>query len=142
MIALLGVFGLLLAVSELLLLRSPIRTLSDAVLKAKDSRCLSAQSVRKSSVTEHDALMDTAESALLEEKSKLDRFSSAIVVIAAVAPLLGLLGTVTGMISTFEIITEHGTGDPKMLSSGISEALITTQLGWLLLFRCFCWAIC
>ena len=50
-------------------------------------------------------------------------------VIAAVAPLLGLLGTVTGMISTFEIITEHGTGDPKMLSGGISEALITTQLG-------------
>ena len=48
---------------------------------------------------------------------------------AAVAPLLGLLGTVTGMISTFDIITEFGTGDPKLLSSGISEALITTKLG-------------
>ena len=50
-------------------------------------------------------------------------------VIAAVAPLLGLLGTVTGMISTFDIITEFGTGDPKLLSSGISIALVTTEVG-------------
>jgi biopolymer transport protein ExbB len=50
-------------------------------------------------------------------------------VIAAVAPLLGLLGTVTGMIATFDIITEFGTGDPKMLSGGISEALVTTEFG-------------
>ena len=48
---------------------------------------------------------------------------------AAVAPLLGLLGTVTGMIGTFSVITEHGTGDPRLLSGGISEALITTQFG-------------
>ena len=53
----------------------------------------------------------------------------AILVSAAVAPLLGLLGTVTGMISTFDVITVFGTGDPKLLSGGISEALITTQLG-------------
>ena len=133
-IALLGVFGLLLAgIRAVLLLRSPIRTLSDAVLEelkvGKTAGVSLLNQLWKSPVTEHDALMDTAESALLEEKGKLDRFSSAIVVIAAVAPLLGLLGTVTGMISTFEIITEHGTGDPKMLSGGISEALITTQLG-------------
>jgi biopolymer transport protein ExbB len=50
-------------------------------------------------------------------------------VIAAVAPLLGLLGTVTGMIATFDIITEFGTGDPKLLSSGIAIALITTEVG-------------
>jgi biopolymer transport protein ExbB len=43
--------------------------------------------------------------------------------------LLGLLGTVTGMISTFDVITEFGTGDPKLLSGGISIALVTTQLG-------------
>ena len=42
-------------------------------------------------------------------------------------PLLGLLGTVTGMIGTFAMITEHGTGDPRLLSGGISEALLTTQ---------------
>ena len=45
------------------------------------------------------------------------------------APLLGLLGTVTGMIGTFGVITEHGTGDPRLLSGGISEALLTTQFG-------------
>ena len=45
------------------------------------------------------------------------------------APLLGLLGTVTGMIATFDAITEVGTGDPRTLAGGISEALITTELG-------------
>ena len=73
--------------------------------------------------------MDIAEAGLTEERVGLQRFGMVIVVIAAIAPLLGLLGTVTGMISTFEIITEHGTGDPRMLSGGISEALITTQMG-------------
>ena len=48
---------------------------------------------------------------------------------AATAPLLGLLGTVTGMINTFNMITVFGTGDPKMLAGGISEALITTKFG-------------
>jgi biopolymer transport protein ExbB len=59
----------------------------------------------------------------------LERFGSTLAVFAAVAPLLGLLGTVTGMISTFDVITEYGTGDPKLLSGGISEALVTTELG-------------
>ena len=66
---------------------------------------------------------------LLKENLILDRFSTIILVFAAIAPLLGLLGTVTGMISTFDIITEFGTGDPKLLSGGISEALVTTELG-------------
>jgi biopolymer transport protein ExbB len=48
---------------------------------------------------------------------------------AAVSPLLGLLGTVTGMITTFELITIFGTGDARNLSSGISEALVTTEFG-------------
>ncbi len=50
-------------------------------------------------------------------------------VIAVVAPLLGLLGTVTGMIITFQAITLFGTGDPKLMAGGISQALITTVLG-------------
>jgi biopolymer transport protein ExbB len=74
-------------------------------------------------------LEDTVSEAVLAELPRIERFGSAITVFAAVAPLLGLLGTVTGMISTFDVITEHGTGDPKLLSGGISEALITTQLG-------------
>ena len=52
-------------------------------------------------------------------------------IIAAVAPLMGLLGTVTGMIITFQAITIYGAGDPKAMASGISSALITTVLGLL-----------
>ena len=66
---------------------------------------------------------------LLRELPMLERFLPTLNVLAAVAPLLGLLGTVTGMINTFQIITVYGTGDPRMMSGGISEALITTQLG-------------
>lgn len=68
-------------------------------------------------------------SSLMDEVTRIDRFSTLIPVIAAVAPLLGLLGTVTGMISTFDLITQFGTGDPKLLSSGISVALVTTMQG-------------
>lgn len=66
---------------------------------------------------------------LLRELPMLERFLPTLNVLAAVAPLLGLLGTVTGMINTFQIITVYGTGDPRMMSGGISEALVTTQLG-------------
>ena len=78
---------------------------------------------------DREHLEDIISESILHENSYLDRFGSMIIIIAAVAPLLGLLGTVTGMISTFDIITEFGTGDPKMLSGGISEALVTTELG-------------
>ena len=59
----------------------------------------------------------------------LNRGLPTVAVLAAVSPLLGLLGTVTGMIETFQSITLFGTGDPKLMSGGISQALITTQLG-------------
>lgn len=74
-------------------------------------------------------LEDIISESILHETPNLDRFGSAILVLAAVAPLMGLLGTVTGMISTFDVITEFGTGNPKLLSGGISEALVTTELG-------------
>jgi biopolymer transport protein ExbB len=73
--------------------------------------------------------LDTFTEAFLTESPRLDRFSALILVLAAIAPLLGLLGTVTGMIATFDTITQFGTGNPKLLSGGISEALITTELG-------------
>ncbi len=69
------------------------------------------------------------EEGLLRETAGLERFLWLIKVVSAVAPLLGLLGTVTGMINTFQIITLYGTGDPKMMAGGISEALVTTMLG-------------
>ena len=78
---------------------------------------------------DRDHIEDIISESILHESSYIDRFGAAILVIAAIAPLLGLLGTVTGMISTFDIITEFGTGDPKLLSSGISEALLTTKFG-------------
>lgn len=78
---------------------------------------------------DREVLENVIAEAVLHEAPRLSRFASLLTVMAAVAPLLGLLGTVTGMISTFDIITEHGTGDPKLLSGGISEALITTELG-------------
>ena len=52
-----------------------------------------------------------------------------IKLLAGIAPLLGLLGTVTGMIITFQSITLFGTGDPKLMAGGISQALVTTALG-------------
>jgi len=69
------------------------------------------------------------ESALLAEATHLERSLSLLGALAGVAPLLGLLGTVSGMIATFDTISAVGTGNPRLLSGGISEALITTQLG-------------
>jgi biopolymer transport protein ExbB len=67
--------------------------------------------------------------AVMRELPPLERALTTIRVISVVAPLLGLLGTVTGMIKTFQVITLFGTGDPKMMAAGIAEALVTTMLG-------------
>ena len=61
----------------------------------------------------------------------LDRHLTVIGVLARIAPLLGLLGTLTGMVATFDIIAHFGTGNPKAMAGGISEALISTQTGLL-----------
>jgi len=67
--------------------------------------------------------------AALKEMPGLTKGLLFIKVVAAVAPLMGLLGTVTGMIKTFQVITLYGAGDPKMMAGGISQALMTTVLG-------------
>ncbi|MCA1798505.1 MAG: MotA/TolQ/ExbB proton channel family protein [Xanthomonadaceae bacterium] len=67
--------------------------------------------------------------AILREVPRLERGLGFIKLIAAIAPLLGLLGTVVGMIVTFQAITLYGTGDPKLMADGISTALVTTVLG-------------
>jgi len=67
--------------------------------------------------------------AILKETPALERFLTLIKLISAVAPLFGLLGTVTGMIQTFQAITLFGTGDPSMMAAGISAALMTTVEG-------------
>lgn len=67
--------------------------------------------------------------AILAKIPAIERFLSTLGMLAAIAPLMGLLGTVTGMINTFHVITYYGAGDPRMMSGGISEALVTTMLG-------------
>ena len=67
--------------------------------------------------------------AILKETPALERFLTSIKIISAVAPLFGLLGTVIGMIATFQAITLFGAGDPKLMAGGISQALVTTVLG-------------
>ena len=84
-----------------------------------------------------DLLEEILYEKMLHAKPKLDRFLTFISLTAATAPLLGLLGTVTGMINTFKLITVFGTGDPKRLSSGISEALVTTEYGLIIAVPCF-----
>ncbi len=66
---------------------------------------------------------------ILKETNRIKKGQSFVKLLAAVTPLLGLLGTVTGMIATFQAITLFGTGDPKLMAGGISTALITTVLG-------------
>ncbi len=67
--------------------------------------------------------------AITKEIPQLEKGQTTIKLLASVAPLLGLLGTVTGMIATFQSISLFGTGDPKLMASGISQALVTTMLG-------------
>jgi biopolymer transport protein ExbB len=86
-------------------------------------------------VAEENSKVDTEtlelklEEAVLKERPAIESGLSILKIIAAVAPLLGLLGTVTGMIETFQAITIFGAGDPKNMAGGISAALVTTVQG-------------
>ena len=76
-----------------------------------------------------ETLESVLQEAILHELPQVQKGIAMLAVLGAVAPLLGLLGTVTGMIDTFRVITLFGTSDPKLMSGGISEALVTTELG-------------
>jgi biopolymer transport protein ExbB len=78
---------------------------------------------------DRETLESILQESILKELPKLERFLPLLNILGAIAPLLGLLGTVTGMINTFQVITVYGTGDPRMMSGGISTALVTTMLG-------------
>nr|WP_244225173.1 MotA/TolQ/ExbB proton channel family protein [Vibrio aquaticus] len=90
-------------------------------------RVLSVYSKDKSQTVE--ALELRLLEAVVDEQSKLEKGLSMLKLLAALAPMLGLLGTVTGMIETFQVITQFGNGDPKVMAGGISMALVTTVLG-------------
>ena len=130
-----GIFALFLAVYRMVALAS-IGGKVNAQLKsdkANDNNPLG----RVLKIHEDNPNMDTEtlelklSEGVLKETPKLESGLSILKIIAAVAPLMGLLGTVTGMILTFQAITIFGAGDPKAMAGGISSALITTVLGLL-----------
>lgn len=79
--------------------------------------------------TDTETLELKLDEAILKEQGGIESFLWAIKVVSVAAPLMGLLGTVTGMIQTFQAITIYGSQDPKLMAGGISEALVTTMLG-------------
>ena len=83
----------------------------------------------QSGIARAEAMENKMEENILSQLPPLERFLQTIKIFAAVAPLLGLLGTVSGIIQTFKVITAHGNANPQLLSIGISEALLTTQVG-------------
>lgn len=132
-ILIVGAFGLLLALERLITL-TLIRTKVNSQLKSseiKDNNPLGrVLKVReKYPQADTEALELHLTEAILGEIPKLSRNLTIIKIISVVAPLMGLLGTVTGMINTFQAITLFGTGDPKLMAGGISTALVTTVLG-------------
>ncbi len=101
---------------------------------------LAGESVRDG---DEEALELKLDEAILRESPKLEFGLNLLKLAAGIAPLLGLLGTVTGMIKTFQAMMIYGTGDPQLMAGGISEALVTTMLGLiaaipLLILHSFC----
>jgi biopolymer transport protein ExbB len=87
------------------------------------------RSVQGVDLDNEELLQLRLDEAVLAEMPALERGNGVIKLLAATSPLLGLLGTVTGMILTFQAISLFGTGDPKLMAGGISQALVTTVLG-------------
>ncbi|MEP5568206.1 MAG: MotA/TolQ/ExbB proton channel family protein [Halioglobus sp.] len=130
-----GIFAFLLAIYRLVVLTAVSGKVNSQLKsdKANDNNPLG----RVLKIHEDNPTMDTEtlelklSEGVLKETPKLESGLTLLKIIAAVAPLMGLLGTVTGMIITFQAITIFGAGDPKAMAGGISGALITTVLGLL-----------
>lgn len=82
----------------------------------------------------YDEFRDYMQVRMMKSVRYMEQGNHIVSVMAAAAPLLGLLGTVTGMVSTFEVITLYGNQNPVLMADGISEALISTQSGLLIAF--------
>ncbi|MBU2677404.1 MAG: MotA/TolQ/ExbB proton channel family protein [Gammaproteobacteria bacterium] len=129
----LGIIGLIIAVLRWIALSGASRKVSAQLKRDTASadnplgRVLAAYESNTGADTETMELK--LSEAALKEMPALTKGLLFIKVVAAVAPLMGLLGTVTGMIKTFQVITLYGAGDPKMMAGGISQALMTTVLG-------------
>ncbi len=129
----LGILGLLMALVRWIGLSSDSRKVSAQLKRDSAStdnplgRVLAAYESNQQADTE--TLELKLSEAALKEMPGLTKGLLFIKVISVVAPLMGLLGTVTGMIQTFQVITLYGAGDPKLMAGGISQALMTTVLG-------------
>lgn len=128
-----GVFALLIAIWRLIVLGA-VGAKVNSQLKSSSpnknnplGRVLSVQ--QENPESDAETLELKLNEAILKETPALENSLTLLKIIAAVAPLLGLLGTVTGMILTFQAITIFGAGDPKAMAGGISSALVTTVLG-------------
>jgi biopolymer transport protein ExbB len=129
----LGIFGLIVAFWRWFALGSVARKVNAQI----GSSTVSTDNPlgRVLSVYEKNRKVDTEtlelklDEAILKETPGLTKYVGFLKIVAVVAPLLGLLGTVTGMILTFQAITLFGAGDPKLMAGGISQALVTTILG-------------
>ncbi|MGJ8690746.1 MAG: MotA/TolQ/ExbB proton channel family protein [Gammaproteobacteria bacterium] len=138
-----GTIGyLIIAVGLIAILVGLIRTLILTVVAAKVNAQVKADKANKNNplgrvllVAESNPNVDTETlelklgEAILQETPALERFLTLIKIISTIAPLMGLLGTVTGMINVFQQITVYGAGDPTIMAGGISMALMTTVLG-------------
>lgn len=128
-----GAFALLIAIWRLIVLGTVGAKVSSQLKSSSPNknnplgRVLAVQQENPSSDAE--TLELKLNEAVLKEQPALENSLTLLKIIAAVAPLLGLLGTVTGMILTFQAITIFGAGDPKAMAGGISSALVTTVLG-------------
>ena len=131
----LGIFGAAMALYQLVyltLVGQRVRRQLRSIISPSDDNPLGrVLASLRSEVGVHDpeVLEVKLSEAVLKETPKLERFQGALRMIVAAGPLLGLLGTVTGMIITFQVITEVGAADPKLMAGGISQAMVTTVLG-------------
>lgn len=130
-----GIFAFLLAIYRMVVLTGVSGKVNSQLKSDKANENNPLGRVMK--IHEDNPTMDTEtlelklSEGVLKETPKLESGLTILKIIAAVAPLMGLLGTVTGMILTFQAITIFGAGDPKAMAGGISSALITTVLGLL-----------
>lgn len=134
LIIFIGIVGAVLAIYQLWVLtvagrgmREQLRRLSTPTMDNPLGRVLAC--LKDEMSADPEVIELHVSEAVLRETPRLERFQGLIKLIVAAGPLLGLLGTVVGMIITFQAITETGAGDPKVMAGGISQAMIATVLG-------------
>ncbi|MGC1509405.1 MotA/TolQ/ExbB proton channel family protein [Ketobacter sp.] len=132
-ILIIGAIGIILALERIMYLIMVTRKVADQTrsetIRSDNPLGRILLSYKKNKNLSLESLELKLGEAILRERGPLEKHLTLIKIISVIAPLLGLLGTVTGMINTFQTITLFGTGDPKLMAGGISQALVTTVLG-------------